>query len=166
MQRNIRSKSGFSLMELLATMVIMLFLMGIGIVSFYGIGQGDRLRGSVEQIRNTLALARQHAVTQSKDIKINFYSSGPTQSYDVVEMPSDPADTNIVVIREVSYLPAGVEFDQSAPPPPFLIFRPNGRVTYSGSTASPEIRLTEANNPGSLPISITVYTLTGLVSVE
>lgn len=57
-------RSGFTLLELLSVMAIMVVLMGIAGASYYGMSRGASLRGASSNLRSTLSLARQYAATR------------------------------------------------------------------------------------------------------
>ena len=74
-------RAGFTLLELLTVIVIMFVVMGIAVGSFVGYTRGAALRGSVMNVKGTLQLARQHAVTYQRATAVVFDSSGDDHTY-------------------------------------------------------------------------------------
>lgn len=67
-----KRKAGFTLIELLVVMGIIGLLMAVVIPSFNGIGRGSSLDTSTNQLKQTLELARQWAITHRKDTAVVF----------------------------------------------------------------------------------------------
>ncbi len=62
--------AGFSLLELMAVMLLMFIMMGIATTAFRGIMQGAGLRGSTAVVRGTLTQARQQAMTHGQRVAV------------------------------------------------------------------------------------------------
>lgn len=79
---NKSSKSAFTLIEMLVVMALMALLIGVGMSSFFGMGQGSSLTGAVNELQGALALARQQTVMHRTSVNIYFYVND--NSYDIV----------------------------------------------------------------------------------
>ncbi|MGD9873071.1 MAG: Tfp pilus assembly protein FimT/FimU [Kiritimatiellia bacterium] len=74
-----RTKDGFTLMELLVVVAIMAVIMGITIPAFTTMGKGSGMRGAISQLRSTISLSRQWAVTHRAKTYVLFpYVTGST----------------------------------------------------------------------------------------
>jgi len=139
-------------------MAIIGALMTAGIASFYGMGQGARMRGSITNIRTTLSLAKQRAIVTGQQLDVCFANVGtyPDQkSYYYV--------TNVVDHYQVGdrrFLPPGVVFDDTNTDSP-ISFLPDGGTGAAG-TSDVVLRQTDGT---TLRANITVYGLTGLSKV-
>ncbi|MDA3797588.1 MAG: prepilin-type N-terminal cleavage/methylation domain-containing protein [Kiritimatiellae bacterium] len=70
--------SGFTLIEMLVVMALMALLIGVGVSSFYGMGQGSSLIGGENEVQAALALARQQTIMQNASVNIYFYQDDST----------------------------------------------------------------------------------------
>jgi prepilin-type N-terminal cleavage/methylation domain-containing protein len=120
-------RAGFTLVELLAVILIMGMLMLIAIPSFQSANRGGRTRTATLQLNSAVSLARQTAITTRQNVHIIFPDSGLT--YD--ESTVDLAYRSYAIygardgyMGEWRRLPEGVVFDN--------LFRPPGE-TGSGS---------------------------------
>lgn len=169
-------RGGFTLIELLAVMGIMLLIMGIIVSSSFTVGRGQRLRGGVESLRNSLALARQYAITQNMEVTVDFYAPQPP-SLDThmftLRARDLYGDGNEFAMRDATYLPNGVKmkFDVESQPgidvdAPELVFKPNGQITWSGGD-EPKVWLYETVSDDSDDlVLVEIYALTGVIHVE
>ena len=66
------TKKGFTLLELLAVMGIMLIMATIGITAYRGMVTGSGITASLGHLRQTLSLARQQAIMQGKNAYVVF----------------------------------------------------------------------------------------------
>jgi prepilin-type N-terminal cleavage/methylation domain-containing protein len=150
-----KSRSGFTLLELLVVMGIMVLLMSISAIGIMGMRRGAEVRGAVMTVRTTMMLARQQAVTKRQNVSVEFYAPGEDNTMVVVQ--GTARATNSIV-----YLPRGVQFT-SLPPglPPTITFTPSGGA---GVGAPVTIGLKEKDGVGKSPQSktITVWLLTGV----
>lgn len=80
-QWNRTSRAGFTLLELLTVMAIMLMLMGMVMGSYYGFLRGAGLTSAVTNVRSTLSLARQFAVTHRCKTHVLFWQDGTNAHY-------------------------------------------------------------------------------------
>lgn len=146
-----KSRSGFTLLELLVVMGIMVLLMSISAIGFLGVRRGAEIRGAVMTVRTTMMLARQQAVTKRQNVSVEFYSAGEDNWMVVVQ--GTARATNSVV-----YLPRGVQYD--GVPPAAIQFTPSGGA---GAVGTSQIKIVEKTGVGKDPQhkTITVWLLSG-----
>jgi prepilin-type N-terminal cleavage/methylation domain-containing protein len=115
-----QNKRGFTLVELLAVILIMGMLMLIAIPSFQSANRGGRTRTATLQLNSAVSLARQTAITTRQNVHIVFPDSGLT--YD--ESTVDLAYRSYAIygardgyMGEWRRLPEGVIFDNAFRPP-------------------------------------------------
>ncbi len=75
------SRRGFTLLELLVVIVIMFMIMGIGVGTFMGYTRGAALRGAISNVKGTLQLARQHAVSYQRSTAVVFTTTATNATY-------------------------------------------------------------------------------------
>jgi prepilin-type N-terminal cleavage/methylation domain-containing protein len=119
---------GFTLLELLVVMAIMILLMGMGLTGYYGIRRGAEMRGAISSVRTTLMLARQQAVTKRRTVTVQFVTSSTTNLMRILETTLDGSN---IPAHADAYLPAGVQF--SGLPDP-VVFYPSGRAIGTSSS--------------------------------
>ena len=159
-------KSGFTLIELLAVMGIMLLVTGIAIMGFYGKGQGDRLRASVETMTGTISFARQYAIAKNAEVTVTFVHSVPAGDPQYYQVDAVQAGAGSWRVREPTYLPKGIEFDGGEPPPDEIIFDRDGTATANGAGGW-EINLRNVeSDAGVTSVQITIFPATGLTEVN
>jgi prepilin-type N-terminal cleavage/methylation domain-containing protein len=146
-------RSGFTLMELLVVMGIMVLLMSISAIGFIGMRRGAEIRGAVMTVRTTMMLARQQAVTKRQNVTVQFGGDITTEKNMMTVIMGGSGVTNSVV-----YLPLGVGF---SPLPLSIIFTPSGKASGTGKA---DITIKEKSGSGGAPQSktITVWLLTGV----
>jgi prepilin-type N-terminal cleavage/methylation domain-containing protein len=110
-----RRNRGFTLIELLVVVGIVGLLMALVIPAFTGIGRGQSMRSSVAQLRTTIGLARQWAITRNENTYVIFP--------DDVKVYNPPSQVSMALrsyavwgdksgyISEWRYLPPGLYFD-------------------------------------------------------
>lgn len=151
-----KSRSGFTLLELLVVMGIMVLLMSISAIGFLGMRRGAEVRGAVMTVRTTMMLARQQAVTKRQNVTVEFYSAGE-DNWMVVVQGANRATNSIV------YLPRGMEFKNLLPPPDNSVqFTPSGGASGAGTA---EFHLIEKQGSGGSTRQgkkITVWKLSGV----
>lgn len=142
---------GFTLIELLAVLVIAGLLMAFAIPAVTGIGKGTSMQASISNLRSTISLARQWAITKRKTVYIvlpdqsaaNFSTEAEAamacRGYAVFEV-SNPATGDGQYITEWKSLPAGIVFDTAPPNPPLdrvaTVFQPAYRKLVAFPTAT------------------------------
>ncbi|MFH0952980.1 MAG: prepilin-type N-terminal cleavage/methylation domain-containing protein [Verrucomicrobiota bacterium] len=121
-----RQRVAFTLVELLVVIAIMAIVVAITIPAFRGLGRGAGAEGAITQLRTTLSLARQWAVTHRQRTYVVFpdrainYSGIENQlykackAYAVLAASGDARQGRY--IKEWTFLPQGVVFDDSDRP--------------------------------------------------
>ena len=120
-RRGIRS---FTLIELMAVVVIISMLIVSATVMFRGIFQSAGTKGAIASLRSTLALARQHAITHRDTVYVVFVSDvkGAFNGANRVHMDKALRAYNVYSMNEKSYLrdwiylPPGLIFDTQYKP--------------------------------------------------
>jgi prepilin-type N-terminal cleavage/methylation domain-containing protein len=150
-------RRAFTLTELLVVVAIMGVLMIMTIPAFNGIMKGAKMRSAVTQVRTTLSLARQWAITHSEDTYVVF----PTNTGSMAFRAFGVFTHGNGYVKEWSYLPDGVFVDPKITdgsfvnvlsgnpdtiysvgfpgpgtnqPTPCVAFRPDGRLKQNGGT--------------------------------
>ena len=132
-----RARHGFTLLELLVVVGIMVLLMSIAVASYIGIRRGAEIRGAVMTLRTTLMLARQTAVTQRKSVTVEFQPGATLALPDRINVFSTSLGS--ITTNSVISLPLGAQYDGGVAPPS-IVFKPSGRAVGVGWQ---EIKLTE-----------------------
>jgi len=74
-------RRGFTLLELLTVMAIMLLLMGMTLGTYYGFTRSAGMQGATSNLRATLYEARQFAVTHRRRTHVLFWRDGTNSHY-------------------------------------------------------------------------------------
>jgi prepilin-type N-terminal cleavage/methylation domain-containing protein len=118
------ARRAFTLTELLVVIGIMAIMIGFALPAFRGLGQGSAMRTSVFQLKTTLALARQWAITHRQytyvvfpDRLINYAGLGAERykdrhAYGVYAVTNRGTGEGYYV-REWVFLPPGIVVDDS-----------------------------------------------------
>jgi prepilin-type N-terminal cleavage/methylation domain-containing protein len=69
-----RTRRGFSLLELLAVMTIMVMLSALAVTSYFAAVRGMARRGALKNLVNTLVLARQRACMESSCFSVIMFN--------------------------------------------------------------------------------------------
>ena len=114
--------SAFTLIELLVVMVIAVVIMAVSLPSFISMGRGAGMRTAVNNIRSTVALSRQWAITHRE--QITFVASSTGLVYNMTngvfsEATNDHAcyyATNAAgtLVQSITDLPLDVTFDDTS----------------------------------------------------
>ncbi len=78
-----RNRRGFTLLELLTVMAIMVIVMSIAGASYYGLSRGAAMRGSVSNLTTALSLARQFAVVHRNKTYVKMWRDSTNSFYQV-----------------------------------------------------------------------------------
>ena len=160
------SKQSFTLIELLVVMGLMLSMMALAMVAFVDWGRGTGMRTSVRNMKSTLVLARQWAITHRAPTTFAYSNTvSPPQLgwYTTTIMVSNQT----VMIGNTNYLTKGVVFESAADQR--IKFNIDGTCdktvgTWTGWKS--KIALQEINQGSrALSSTTTVYQLTGRVTV-
>ena len=76
-------RRGFSLVELLTVMCIIIIITAVAIPAFNSITSGSNLNRAGQLISDQISLARQEATSKNRDVQVVFYNltDGPTQGW-------------------------------------------------------------------------------------
>ena len=146
-----KKRNGFTLVELLAVMGIMVLLMGISTMGFIGIRRGAELRGGTRTIRSSLMLARQLAVTKRQTVTVFFSTNSMIVS-----------SVALNTTNRTTYFSPGISITPPGNNP--LQFLPSGGLAVAGSFTD-QIVITDKLNTASKK-TITVWLLTGATKEE
>lgn len=72
-----RTNQGFSLMELMIVLVVFGIVLSFGIPSFWRYSLTQQLRGTSENLVQTIQLQRSRAMATGQDVTINFNTAAP-----------------------------------------------------------------------------------------
>ncbi len=156
----LRSSSGFTLAELLIVIGIMAIMFAIAVPRFDDIGRGGKMRAAVNELRSTLALARQWAIANREDVFVVLpddfaavYSGLSTNEYAKALRSYAVYTRSRGYIKDWAYLPLGIYFvdqnnsTQANRPSPCIsaarnVFR--SQTIYAGTNAIPFPRANDA----------------------
>ena len=116
----LHSTRGFSLMELMTVLVVFGLALGFGIPSYHRYLQTQKLRGTSENLVQTIQLQRSRAMATGQSVTINFNTA-------------DPAGWTCFSAGRSnrSPLPLGVTYASANPTS--LVLTRDGRVNTSGT---------------------------------
>ena len=77
MTRNLQHERGFSLIEMMVAMVVFGLLIGFSIPSYQSYALTQKLRGTSENLVQTINLQRSRAMATGQDVVINFNTGTP-----------------------------------------------------------------------------------------
>jgi len=92
--------SGFGVVEVLATMAVMLTTVGMGTVSLAGVVGSVRLSGAAERLAGALRAARSEALARGRAVEVRF--DPPRRTWSIREYGG--------AVLTVAQLPQGVTF--------------------------------------------------------
>jgi uncharacterized protein (TIGR02596 family) len=105
-------RRGFSLIELLVVMGIVILLMALVIPSFQSVGRAQALTGGASQVVGSLDLARQIALAENRQIEVRFYKANDAlggnsafRAFRVMQVQGNQAR------QKLQRLPTGIIFD-------------------------------------------------------
>lgn len=130
-----RRRRAFTLVELLVVVGIMGLMLALTVAAFEGIGKGSRMRAALTELKTSLSLARQYAITDRTIVFVVF----PDELVDFSGTPGlGPTRYSSYFLCNTSrwarmlgqwhHLPKGIVFDRTATPPPMLIGLNYGNV--------------------------------------
>ena len=114
MTKRNRHERGFTLLEALIVIGIMMTLAGIAVVQSFGSLEGYQANSAQDIVAGQLRLARQLAISQRRNVQIQFntVSNPPTVSYKVLPRPSMAGDPVLPAVT--STLPRQIQFVQES----------------------------------------------------
>jgi prepilin-type N-terminal cleavage/methylation domain-containing protein len=77
MESHLRSSRGFSLQELMIVLVVFGTLLGFGIPQYQRYSQTQSLRGTAENLCQTIQLQRSRAMATGQSVTLNFNTAAP-----------------------------------------------------------------------------------------
>ena len=125
-----RIRNGFTMIELLVVVGIMVLLMSIAVAGFVGIRRGAEIRGAMMTLRTTLMLARQESVTKRRTVDVQFIKGASLTDADRIVITSRFSGQTLT--NNIIPLPLGIQFD-GAGNPPMITFKPSGSASGVGS---------------------------------
>lgn len=172
MNRRIGS-SGFTLVELLAVMMIMAMMMIVAVGAFLHFGRGAGMRGSLMNVQSALGGARQRAITYrvrtamtyGNIVLSNYYDGSwhveTNKGYFAITINTNGTEQ---VIGSTNYLADGIIFAGRIYTS--IAFEIDGSCDWGVETRY--ISLAERDRPGPVTLSndIAIYPLTGRVKVS
>lgn len=153
-------RSGVTLLELLVVIAVMAIVLTISMPAFTSMGRGAGMRGAVAEVRSTLSLSRQWAITKREPVTFQYGQDNSTNYYVVYTYDAEIGSNTI--IQATNYLEKGLFFT-NAPASNSLTFKTSGDVVDSGNDFVIRIGITNAQ---SVNKTIVVNKLTGGISVE
>ncbi|MBN1676462.1 MAG: prepilin-type N-terminal cleavage/methylation domain-containing protein [Kiritimatiellae bacterium] len=168
MDGRLKTRQGFTLMELLIVMGLMVLLMGLAITTFTH-GRAEAMRGAVINVRSALVFARQQAITQRTPttLIVGHEEIGRSQIMRSFYAVTNGADG---LVMTTNYLPDGIVFTNLATSAgrtvySALTFRPDGSV--DGDAMGHQFGMTEEyGSAQSVAFDFKVLSLTGIVKVQ
>jgi len=149
--------AGFTLLELLVVMGIMVTLMTAGIGGYFQMRRGAEMRGAISTVRNTLMLGRQQAVTKHRNVQVFFRVASNT--VEVTEIQAGVPNR----VHAPSALPPGIKFTSASDI--MVAFSPLGGAGGAGTTTISLIEKTAGKGGVQSTAAITVWSLTGVTEV-
>ncbi len=135
-QRSLRSKAGFTLLELIIVMAIMSILMAISIPSFMGWRQNLKYRETAREVASILREAKSRAITNNLEQQVQF--DAINQKYGM--RAGDRAysthwsDASIPLVTNWTILDAQVKISEAS-----IQFTPNGAASAVGTVSIQDI---------------------------
>jgi len=149
----LQGKTGFTLVELLAVMMLMIMISVASVLSWNQIQRGLEMRTAINDVRSSMALARQYAVLKKTDIKIGFITTNVwCQMYYITNQAG-----GALLNGGPMQLPLGVRFD---PAPLDFIFKPSGSIQNNQS-----VNLVLVEGPSAQVTNNTVLRINGLTGI-
>ncbi len=152
------ARSGITLLELLVVIVIMAIVMSVSIPAFTSMGRGAGMRGAVAEVRSTLSLSRQWAITKREPVTFQCGQDNSTNYY--VVYTYDAITKSNTIIQATNYLEKGLCFHTTLASNS-LTFKTSGDL--EGGSGLINIGITNAQ---TVKKTIVVNRLTGGISVE
>lgn len=124
-----KANPGFTLIELIVVVALIALIMGLALPAFMGIGRGGKLKTSAVDLRSTLALARQWAVTHREPAYVVFPDNDASLYAGFEEHKSKALRAYAVYteskgyVSQWKYLQDGVIFDKEAATATNNVFR-------------------------------------------
>ena len=135
-----RQQRGFTLVELMITLAILVILITIGVPSFNDLVQNQRVKTAVSDLHSTLVFARSEAIKRNAEVAITRDGAAWNSGWNVhttdaapVTLKTQPAFANIVLT--------------AASPESVIRYRRDGRLNATApNMAAPNIVVSLAGN--------------------
>ncbi|MCL1887482.1 MAG: type II secretion system GspH family protein [Kiritimatiellaeota bacterium] len=145
---------GFTLIELINVLGIMVFLMAIAVGSYMAWNQTSALRGAADLTLSGLNRARQFAVTHRVDTLVWMQNAeGNTltnRAFFAICTNTVEEIKGDVIIVSFQYLPVNISYGHPDDAPRFLCFKSNGRVHDNAL----ENDLVDLNDDGEITLDL------------
>ncbi len=137
--RKLQSKSGrhrldagtaaFSLIELLVVLAIVALVAVLTLPSLSSALNASKLDSASQTVADSIALARQEAVTKDRDVQVRFYNmtTGSFQGWralQIIRVEQTPSGSTLVPVTKVRPLPDGVIISPTSTLSPLLTADP------------------------------------------
>lgn len=116
---------GFSLIELLSVVVIILVSMSLLVPAFQGIMQSSSLTSTAASIQDELSLARALAVANTRRTQVRFYRFGEGNHYRAMRVFLETPNGTPEAARRIVRLPDGIIIDSGGTLSPVLATTPS-----------------------------------------
>jgi prepilin-type N-terminal cleavage/methylation domain-containing protein len=147
-------RRGFTLVEMLTVMLLMAIILMAGVVSWNSVKRGSEMRTAINDVRSSMALARQYAVLKRTVIRIDIPDPAG-QGYYITNMAGGS-----LMRGGFQELPLGVRFGNTAAYQ--IDFRPNGGIKGNQSY---DLILVDVLNSKNTNV-LSVNGLTGIINYE
>ncbi len=149
-------QAGVTLLELLLVIAVMAIILAVSMPAFTSMGRGAGLRGAVAEVKSTISLARQWAITKRE--RVTFDSGHDAAAANAPYYAVRLADPPYTIVQATNYLEKGHGFQQSDT----FTFKSSGDVE---GPITPDRTITITNLNGNAK-TITVVPMTGVIRVE
>ncbi len=134
-------RRGFTLAELLTVIAIIAMVLVFTLPSFQGMSRGTAMTAAVAQLKATLSLARQWAITRRQTTHVVFPDLLPGMAADTPKAYRAYAVVaGSTYVKEWTYLPQGVRFDHESIPTENVFIRASLRKDLPFPTDSGAIK--------------------------
>lgn len=123
----LRRSVGFTLVELMVTLVVLAILIGIAAPSFRVFLAQQRIRATSMDLRMGLTMARSEAVKRNERVALDPLGGNWSEGWQVALDPNVPSDPNAAVV--LYRAPTDITVDSGSSGS--VVFRPNGRPAES-----------------------------------
>lgn len=168
-------RSAFSLVELLVVLAILGIVAAFAVPALDWALRGTNLTRAGQLLGDRIALARQEAVTRSRDVRVGFYEGTDSgwQAFQIfrIEQDSTGLITEVPITKRIN-LPVGVVISGDTALSPLISntgfrFRGNGHLERSINSENNFLTLVNSQDAGSPPsnyYTLQIHPLTGKVA--
>ncbi len=176
LRRRHPAAGGFSLIELLVVVAIISLLAVLAMPSLSSALTASKLNSASQMVADSIALARQEAVTKDRDVQVRFYkiTTGPFQGWralQVIRVEQTSSGSTLVPVTKVTTLPDGMIVSPAATLSPLLTADSTvqgtvnlpiyGNTSYSGFYFLPSGSIENVLNSGNNFLTLQSVTATG-----